>query len=114
MSEARIDRLEADMRDVNVRLRSIEAAVTRIEATLNAVLPHLATKAELTDLRNDTSAGLGSLRSEMTTGFAELRVEIARMPSKLYLITAIGVLFAGQATALAALALLPVMTKLLQ
>ena len=47
--EARLSRLEEDMRDVKATNTRLEAAVIRIEAMLTATLPHLATKAELAD-----------------------------------------------------------------
>jgi hypothetical protein len=99
VSEARIDRIEEDVHQIAERLRGIELTLARIEATL----PQFATKAELT-----------GLRSEMTTGFADLRVEIAKMPSKTFLATAIGVLLVAYAAGLAGLATLPVVAKLVQ
>ena len=65
--EARVSRLEDEM-------RVIRDVVIRIEAMLAAVLPTLATKAELADLR------------------AELRAELAEKPSKTYLWGILGVL----------------------
>jgi hypothetical protein len=47
--EARLSRLEEDMREVKATNTRLEAAVIRIEAMLTATLPHLATKAELAD-----------------------------------------------------------------
>jgi hypothetical protein len=47
--EARISRLEGDMRDVKSALARLEATTIRIEAMLAATLPHLATKAELAE-----------------------------------------------------------------
>jgi hypothetical protein len=52
MSEARIDRLEDEIR---ASLARLEPMITRIEATL----PHLATKAELADLRTELLTALG-------------------------------------------------------
>jgi hypothetical protein len=97
MSEARIDRLEEDMREIRTTLARLEPMITRIDA----VMPLLATKAELADLR-----------SEMTTGFAALRVELADKPGKVFLATAIGVLLVAYAAGLAGLAALPVIAKL--
>jgi hypothetical protein len=100
MSEARVDRLEAEIGD---RLRRVEEAVTRIEATLTATQPHLATKAELADLRAD-----------MATGFGDLRAALADKPGKVFLATAIGILLAAYAAGLAGLAALPVVAKLVE
>ena len=47
--EARLSRLEEDLREVKATNTRLEAAVIRIEAMLTATLPHLATKAELAD-----------------------------------------------------------------
>ena len=47
--EARISRLEEDMRDVKSAVTRLEATTIRIEAMLAATLPHLATKAELAE-----------------------------------------------------------------
>jgi hypothetical protein len=47
--EARISRLEEDMRDVKSAVGRLEATTIRIEAMLAATLPHLATKAELAE-----------------------------------------------------------------
>ena len=55
-------------------LARLELAVARIEAMLAATIPHLATKAQLTELG------------------AELRAELAEKPSKTYLWLVIGVL----------------------
>jgi hypothetical protein len=96
MSETRVDRLETE-------LHEIKEAVVRIEATLNATLPHLATKAELT-------TGLSDLRAEI----ADLRTALVDKPGKVYLATAIGVLLVAYTAGLAGLAALPVVAKLVQ
>ncbi len=46
-----------DVQDMKVMMRNLEQIVLRIEATLNATLPHLATKAELADLRTEMRGG---------------------------------------------------------
>jgi hypothetical protein len=92
MSEARIDRLEEDMHEIRAVLGRLEPMINRIDAQL----PHLATKAEL------------------TTGLAELRAELADKPGKVFLATAIGVLLVAYAAGLAGLAALPVIAKLVQ
>jgi hypothetical protein len=78
MSEARTDRLEA-------RLGHIEETAVRIEATLAATLPHLATKAELANLRGELAGGTNRLRSDVTSEIGKLRAELADKPSRLYL-----------------------------
>jgi hypothetical protein len=52
--EARISRLEEDMRDVKAAVSRLEATTIRIEAMLAATLPHLATKAELAEKPSKT------------------------------------------------------------
>jgi hypothetical protein len=47
--EARISRLEEDMRDVKSAVARLEATTIEIKAMLVATLPHLATKAELAE-----------------------------------------------------------------
>ena len=47
--EARITRLEEDMRDVQSAIGRLEATTIEIKAMLAATLPHLATKAELAE-----------------------------------------------------------------
>jgi hypothetical protein len=56
--EARVARLEEDMRDVKAALVRIEPMIIRIDATMTATLPTLATKAELAELG-------GNLRAEL-------------------------------------------------
>jgi hypothetical protein len=62
-TEDRLGRIEAT-------LASLVPLIHRIDERLNTVLPHLATKAELT-------AGLSDLRTEIT----ELKIELADKPS---------------------------------
>ena len=86
--EARIARLEEDMRDVKATVGRLEMAVVRIETWLTATLPHLASKAELKDLRTDMVGGL------------------AEKPSKTYMWGILAVLLTAYACGLAALAIL--------
>jgi len=73
--EARVSRLEDDMREVKATSARTEASVARIEAMLHAVLPHLATKADIAELRSETKAGIADLRTETATEFAALRAD---------------------------------------
>ena len=82
--EGRVGRLEEDMRDVRATLARLEPLIVRIDATL----PHLATKAELGELK------------------AELRADLADKPGKLYLWGILAALIAAYAAGLAALAVL--------
>jgi hypothetical protein len=84
MSEARVDRLEADIRDIKGILARLEPMIIRIDATL----PSLANKAELADLRT------------------ELLTTLADKPSRGYLWGVMGMMVASYTAALAAAALL--------
>jgi hypothetical protein len=88
MSEARIDRLEAEVREINGHLQ-------KIEAMLSATLPYLATKGELTVLHSD------------------LTEQLADKPGKTFRAVAITLLLAAYGLGLAGLTALPVMSKLL-
>jgi hypothetical protein len=92
--EARVSRLEEHMGDVksaiaslDARVARVEIAVTRIEAMLAATLPHLATKAEVAELR-----------TEMVAGFAD-------KPGKTYMWGILAVLLTAYACGLAGLAI---------
>jgi len=78
--EARVGRLEEDMREVRATLGQMLPILVRIDTTL----PHLATKAEL----------------------QALRVELAEKPSKTYLWAVLAVLVTAYGAGLAAIALL--------
>lgn len=71
--ELRVARLGDDMREMKSVLGQILPILTRIDAPLASTLPHLATKAEL----------------------SELRAELADEPGKAYLWVVIGVLVAA-------------------
>ena len=83
------------MRDVKATLGRLEPMLIRIDAQLQATLPHLATKAELADIKVE----LADFRSEV-------RVSLAGLPSKTYLWGILGVLRTAYACGLAALAVL--------
>jgi hypothetical protein len=95
MSEARtadrLDHLERDVGEIRQTLARLAPMIERLDATL----PHLATKAEL------------------TAGLARLELELEKKPGKLYLATAVGVLLVAYAAGLAGLAALPVIARLL-
>jgi hypothetical protein len=82
--ETRVSRLEGDVQDMRTTLTRLEVSVAEIRATLNATLPHLATKAEL----------------------AGLRADLAEKPNKLYMWGILGGLLTAYACGLAALAIL--------
>ena len=86
--ELRVSCLEEDMREETAARAAMAETLIRIEATLAAMLPHLATKADI----------------------AELKVDIARLdadkPSKTYMWGILAVLLTAYACGLAALAML--------
>lgn len=99
--------------------------VTRIEATLTATLPHLATKAEVTELTKalphlaskaevaDLSNGLPRLatKAEMaeilkTLPHLATKAELADKPGKAFLVSLAAIVVAAYGAGLAALSLL--------
>ena len=77
MSEPRID--------LDSRLRGLAETLARVEATLNATMPHLATNAEVAGLRGDLATEIANLRGQTTTELASLRGEITRLVLRLVL-----------------------------
>ena len=63
--EARVSRVEEDMREVKAGQTRMEASLARIEALLEATLPHLATKADVAELRAEMKADNAALRADM-------------------------------------------------
>jgi hypothetical protein len=95
-----VSRLEEDMHEVKAahgRLETmvsdVRLAVTRIEAALVATLPHLATKAEVTEILK-------------TLPHLATKAELAEKLGKGYLVGMIGILLAAYAGGLVALAVL--------
>ena len=74
----RVSKVEADIRELRSDVRVIRESQIRLEALPEAVLPHLATKAEVSGLRTEMVAGFGALRAEMVASLAE-------KPSKTYM-----------------------------
>ncbi len=106
LMEARVSRLEEDMRDVKARLPRMEEAIIRIEAMLSATLPHLATKADLAELRTETKTDYADLKTELKSDIARLEVALADKPGKTYLWAILAVLLTAYACGLAGLAVL--------
>lgn len=114
--EQRFSRLEEDVRDLkaiavsidgrfanlNSQFDRFEARTTRVEETLielktmfAATLPHLATKADLADVR-----------TELKEDIAEIKVGLAEKPSRTYMWGILAVLLTAYACGLAGLAVL--------
>jgi hypothetical protein len=88
------------MREVKAVLARLEPMIVRMDATIAAVLPHLATKAELAILPHlATKAEVSDLRSELRAG-------LAAVPTKTYMWGILGVLVTAYAAGLAALAVI--------
>jgi len=86
--EATTGKLDERMGRLEERIGRVELAVAEIKAMLAATLPHLATKAEVADLRTD-----------MVAGFAD-------KPGKTYMWGILAVLLTAYACGLAGLAIL--------
>jgi hypothetical protein len=76
--------------------------IIRIDAMLTATLPHLATKAELSDLRSEMNERF----AQVDVKFAEVNLKFGDVPTKTYMWGVIGVLITAYAAGLAALAVL--------
>lgn len=118
----RVSRLEDEMREAKAARTPVEAAIIRIEA----ILPHLATKADVAAMRADIArveakADLAAEKAELaaqkadlaahkTEGLAadvtELRVALTDKPGKLYMWGILTALLTAYACGLAALAIL--------
>lgn len=132
LMEARVSRLEDEMREEKLARARLEASVVRIEAMLAATLPNLVTKADLAELRSELKGEAAEFRSEIRTELAvfraefksdvgtcntniaacksELKLDIARLdankPGKAYMWLIMTALLAAYASGLAALAVL--------
>ena len=86
------------MREEKAARGALAETLARIEATLAATLPHLATKADIAALRSETKADI-----------AGVRLDIARLdadkPGKAYMWGILAVLLTAYACGLAALAI---------
>ncbi len=100
--EQRVFRLEDDVRDlksiaasIDGRFANMELRFGKMEALFTATLPHLATKADLADVR-----------TELKEYIAEIKVGLADKPSRTYMWGILAVLLTAYACGLAALAVL--------
>jgi hypothetical protein len=115
--EMRVSRLEGEVHEMKGTMGRLELLVTEIKATLDATLPHLATKAELSDMRAEMRLEGANMRAEWKGDLAQLRTEVADMradlktgladkPSKTYMWGVLTALLTAYACGLAALAIL--------
>src|SRR5690349_722853 len=77
--EMRVSRLESDVHEMKGTMGRLEHLVIEIKATLDATLPHLATKAELAEMRADSA----NMRAEWKSELAGLRSEMADVKTRL-------------------------------
>jgi hypothetical protein len=101
-SDARFASIDARFASIDARFASMDARFDRVEMTLlelktlfTATLPHLATKADLADVR-----------TELKNDIAELKVGLAEKPSRTYMWGILAVLLTAYGCGLAGLAVL--------
>ena len=99
MSEVRLDNLGTRLDAFEDRLRRIEETVIRTDERLAAVLPYLATKAELADLKAEMIGHLADLKTGMIG-------QLADKPGRLYMWGVIAAMTAAYTAALAAVGIL--------
>ena len=111
--EIRVSRLEGEVHEMKGTMSRLELLVTEIKATLDATLPHLATKAELAVMRDEAAnmrvewkGELARLRTDMADMRADLQTGLADKPSKTYMWGVLTALLTAYACGLAALAIL--------
>ena len=80
---------------MDARLTRMEEALAEIKTLFTATLPHLATKADLADVRTELKADI-----------AELKVGLAEKPSRTYMWGILAVLLTADACGFAGLAVL--------
>jgi hypothetical protein len=94
-TEDRLGRLEEDVHEIKTTLVSLVPMLNRIDERLNTALPHLATKAELAELRTELIDRTGELGRQLTD-----------KPGRGYLWGVMAAMVGAQAVALAAAALM--------
>jgi hypothetical protein len=111
--EDRVGRLEADVRDVKSLLSRLEPVIIRIDVSLTATLPHLATRAEVTAMRSEVNQDIAGLRldahqklSDMNLKLSDMNLKLSDMPNRIYMWGVLGVLITAYGAGLAALAVL--------
>ena len=99
------------MRDLKDTLADLKTIVVRMDARLDAVLPHLATKADLATM--ETRLGAMDARLDATlphlatkADLVQLEVKLADKPGKTYMWGVLAALLTAYACGLAALAVL--------
>lgn len=123
--EPRLTRVENDVRDLKDTLAELKTMVARMDARLDAVLPHLATKSDLATMETRLGAmdgrlgavdgrlgamdgRLGALdaRLDATLPHLATKADLADKPGKTYMWGILAALLTAYACGLAALAVL--------
>jgi hypothetical protein len=102
--EPRLSRVENDVRDLKDTLAELKTMVVRMDARLEAVLPHLATKSDLANV--ETRLGAVEARLDATLPHLATKADIADKPGKTYMWGILAALLTAYACGLAALAVL--------
>jgi gamma-glutamyl:cysteine ligase YbdK (ATP-grasp superfamily) len=118
--EWRLSRVETDVGELKSTQAELKAIVARIEAKLDAMLPHLATKADLAKVESRldsmqatltqfaTRADLAAMDGKLDATLPHLatKADLAEKPSKTYMWGILAALLTAYACGLAALATL--------
>jgi chromosome segregation ATPase len=81
--EPRVARLETDVAEIKSTLNRLAPRIDGMYGCLTAKLPELATKAELIQLRSETTTGLTDLRTELKTETADLRTQLVDLRTEI-------------------------------
>ncbi len=103
--------MENDVRDLKDTLAELKTMVVRMDARLEAVLPHLATKADLANMDTrlgavDAKLGAMDARLDATLPHLATKADLAVKPGKTYMWGILAALLTAYACGLAALAVL--------
>jgi hypothetical protein len=109
--EPRVSRVESDVHDLKDTLADLKMLVVRMDARLDAVLPHLATKADLAIMETrlgavDAKLGVMDARLDATLPHLATKADLADKPGKTYMWGILAALLTAYACGLAALAVL--------
>jgi phage-related minor tail protein len=76
-----------DVEDILKRLGNVETHVSELRSqvsAISAIIPHLATKADVADVRievgqvkADLAAGIGQLKADLATGIGQVKADVA-------------------------------------
>ena len=84
--EERVSGVEADIRDMKSSMQDMREIMVRMETKLDATLPHLATKAEVGELRAEivaTNARTAEINTSLSAGIAATNARISEVNATL-------------------------------